>query len=339
MNREGVCWGCGDEYKDLVDHYYTTPDHRPMKWDTCNQCNKRYKSLNSHWNKSSSCFYPENIDLLDCMDDNCGSQFTTENIRKEHYRNNPTHSPDNMVECPCCGCIVNNNLGTHWKDNDGCDYPAISNFQHQVITGLLMGDAWLSFGNDRNPALRARMETKPYLKHLSNDIFPTYGEEIDLNRTAEESARGARESGFRPNARKENYSDLYLFETRSTPKLSVYERWYEGEKPYREKVFPQNINLTPETLKHWYVCDGSYHNNGGERYITIAMTNERNNQDKISQYFEDVGISTPHKYDGNDNDPENRCNARWLVDGSMELFDHMGSPLPGFKYKWPEEYQ
>ncbi len=120
--------------------------------------------------------------------------------------------------------------------------------------------------------------------------------------------------------------DLYLMRTRSLPCLNQFCSWYDNG----EKRFPDNLNLTPMALKMWYVCDGTKKvdddlTNGSPR-LSIGCSNENDRQEYINNLFDDIGVSptwAEHYFTF-------RC------EDSSELWEYMGTPVPGFEYKWPE---
>lgn len=231
--------------------------------------------------------------------------------------------------CHQCG---NNykKIGNHWIQSSSCNYKEFTDSQREIITGLLMGDGCINIGG-KNPLLQVGMISPNYLQYVS-DEFGILGSDVKLVETAAESAESARKTKFNPNAKKENYSDKYLWRSISHPELHEFNNWYNSGK----KVWPENIELTPTVLKHWYCGDGCWNNSGTINRIQIGISNEVNETEKVSQIFENVGLSAPSNYniyerkDGNTD-----CTAEFTVDQSKELWEYMGEPLPDFEYKWP----
>lgn len=176
---------------------------------------------------------------------------------------------------------------------------------------------------NHNPNLRISVIQRDYLEYLDG-VFGQLSTGVMLSRTAEEGAEKNRKSGFSPNAVEENYSDVYRLITRNHPELSEYHNWYSGGK----KTFPDDINLTPTTLKHWFVCDG----NMSDTRIRIGLSNERNNKEKIESYFP---VPVQRWDETSRSDGSIRCAAVFSTENSKKLFSYMGEPLPGFGYKWP----
>lgn len=235
-----------------------------------------------------------------------------------------------MVEvCKQCGEKFER-IGTHWSTGS-CHYPSFTDHQKEVITGVLMGDGSIS-RSSKNPSLSVGMISENYLKHLDYE-FGVFGCGVELMHTAEEGAKKNRESGFRENAKACNYSDVYLFRTRNHPELDEFAQWYSSG----EKVWPEDIELTPTVLKHWYCGDGHWDNRRSQNHIEISMDNEVENTDKVEKMFTNVGLPKP-TWSICDSEYGKRCIARFTIDQSHNLWEYMGKPLPDFKYKWPSEY-
>jgi hypothetical protein len=234
------------------------------------------------------------------------------------------------VACPECGKEYKN-LGMHWSWNPE-HRPSFTQHQKEIVTGLLMGDGTINRGG-KNPHIQCEMVSPNYLEYINNS-FGCLGNYVSLKSTAEESAERVRNSGFDEGAKSENYSDTYFWRSRSHPELQEFAEWYSTGK----KVWPMDIELTPTVLKHWYCGDGCWRNSNNNN-IQISMSNEIENQDKVSQMFEKVGLPSPSNYSISERkDGSKTCSARWTVEQSKELWKYMGEPLPDFKYKWPEEY-
>jgi hypothetical protein len=237
-----------------------------------------------------------------------------------------------MVECPECGEDYQR-LGSHWQHSPS-HRPKLTQRQLETVCGLLMSDGCIDHSG-KNSRLVCKMISSNYLEHL-DDVFGCLGLGVSLEKTAAESAKQNRDSGFSPDAKEENYSDVYQWTTRTHPKFNEFREWYSSGK----KVWPENIELTPTVLKHWYVGDGCRGTNKGINRILIGMSNEVENTEKVSQYFTDVGLPKPSNYNVHKRKMGGqKCSAQWVVEDSYELWDYMGQPLPDFEYKWPKEYR
>jgi len=237
------------------------------------------------------------------------------------------------VTCPNCGNQYEQ-IGVHWSSGDVCYEPQLDDELFEILVGNLMGDGCID-KCDKNPNLLCVMVNKEYLEYL-DETFGIFSTGVRLKSTAEDSAKANRERGFRPNASAENYSDVYSFRTRNLSQLKELADWYSSG----EKVFPENLELTPTILKHWYVCDGHYSlkEESDRGNIVLAMNNERENKEKIENYFHgiDVEIGRWREYDAGDYID---CAAVFHADETEQIFEYMGEPLPGFQYKWPADYR
>jgi hypothetical protein len=226
-----------------------------------------------------------------------------------------------MKECHDCGSEYKR-ISTHWS-RSSCNYPNLSEKHHEIITGMMMGDAWAE-GNDNNDKARIRIEsiTKPYLEYLQQELKPVSGE-VSLRRTAEEMVESL-------GGDIENTNHSYKLDTMYHPELTRYRQWYESG----QKVWPKELQLTPTALKHWYCGDGHYNNAGSNRHIKISMSNEYDNTEKVSNMFKRIGFDTAN-YNIQSRRDGIICDLTFTVDETERLFDYMGDPLPGFEYKWP----
>lgn len=210
-----------------------------------------------------------------------------------------------MTECPNCG-KDREQLGTHWVQSKNCDYPKLSDHQHEVITGILMGDGYIKH-TSASYYLGVQMVTEEYLEFISSDVFPILSTSVSSN-----------------------CRDIYTWRTRALPEINQYRDWYNSG----EKVFPENIELTPTILKNWYVCDGSLAKRKNTEHIRIGLTNERKNEEKVRKYFDNIEVSITNWGDYNSG-----CSAIFNSEESNKLWEYMGEPLPGFEYKWPDRYK
>ncbi len=224
-------------------------------------------------------------------------------------------------------------IATHWSMSSDCSFPPLTEKQKEITTGIVMGDGCINRAS-KNPKIVSDMTSKNYLEYI-DEIFGIFGRGVKIQRTAKESAKNSRESGFNLNAKEENYSDLWRWKSMCHPDLKAFAEWYETGN----KVWPEDVELTPTVLKHWYCGDGCWHNNGSKNYITISMSNEIKNRQKVNSIFENVGLPSPSNYGiSQRRNGSMKCNAEFTVDQSKELWEYMGEALPDFEYKWPEEY-
>lgn len=221
-------------------------------------------------------------------------------------------------------------VGAHWAISS-CDYPRITPRQEEILIGNLMGDGTINRGST-NPAFQVKMIKKEYLEYLHN-VFGIMSRGVTKARTAEECALENKQRSFTTAVHEEKYSDQYIWSTRTHPLFNGFSYWYRSG----EKIFPDDIFLSPTVLRHWFVCDGSYQKVNSQ--IQISMANEIENKQKIENYFEKVDLPTPNNWVEYKNSTGiTACTACWNKDESNKLFEYMRYSIPGFKYKFPESY-
>lgn len=231
------------------------------------------------------------------------------------------------MDCFSCGYEgTRRGLGSHYGSKPD-HRPELTDEQHQIISGLLMGDGHIN-RSATTPRLRAEMINREYLEYL-DDKFSHIGNGVSLSRTAEEQSKSHRESGFNESADEESYSDCYWWETMCHQELEEYATWYESG----EKVFPKDLKLTPTILKHWYVCDGGIiDKNAKNERIRINLDNERKNKEKILSYFDMIDTSDCYW-----DEQEHFTALCFNVEQSKKLYEYMGDGLPGFEYKFDNQ--
>lgn len=212
--------------------------------------------------------------------------------------------------CPDCGQSYTR-LGSHWTGD--CSAPEFTEHQLDVIKGLLMGDAWLR--TEGNSMLSIKMTNREYLESLQHE-FGVLGTGVNLHRKHENP----------------NWSDSYLFSVRSHKRLNRFDSWYEGG----EKIWPQDLQITPTVMKHWYVGDGHLEVRGESKRVIIALSNESGNEQKISKMLNTSGLEYTRWDEYELEDGRVTANIEFGVNETKQLFEYMGEPLPGFENKWPE---
>lgn len=224
--------------------------------------------------------------------------------------------------CPVCG-EENGRLGQHWASGR-CTYPKLSDHQRDVVTGVLMSDGYINRRDGRNPRLKVDSINKKYL-HLLDEIFDAFSTgEPTCYRTADEAASRDTLSRFDNSS----YQDQYTWGSRSLPELEKWAGWYDSGK----KIWPEDITLTPTVLKHLYAGDGSLHKKN--RTITIYLSNEMENRDKVNDYFTEQGLPEPIWQEESRDDGSISARIRWNKNESKELLEYMGQPVMGHEYKW-----
>lgn len=234
-----------------------------------------------------------------------------------------------MDTCPTCNNEYKR-LGMHWAMKEEC-IPTLTKHKKDIILGLLMSDGNIvQVNHSKNAYFMVSMITKEYLEYI-DDKLSYLSNGVKLVTTAEESARQKRESGFRPNANKENYNDIYRITTKTHPYFTELRKWYSTGK----KVWDYNIDLNPTVLKHLYCGDGTLHQ---KRSISIAAANEIDRQNEITEKFKKASYPVSNFNISKRKNGSKSMDILFNVKTSEKMFNDMGSPPPGFEYKWPEEY-
>jgi len=222
-------------------------------------------------------------------------------------------------------------MSGHWARN--CEYPEIPSDIIEELTGLLMGDGSIN-RSSKNPYMEIKMINREFLDWY-RDRLGIFGTDVFRGRDASEIAKANRESGFSPDAKKEDYHDAFRLRTRTHPQLQELADWYDSG----EKVWPDNIDLTPTVLKYWYCSDGALSIKGhGGSYMTLSLLNEIDNKDKVDRMFSRSNIQyskwITQDREGNSSHRGRSCRINFNQEQTEELLDYMGDPLPGFEYKW-----
>ena len=212
--------------------------------------------------------------------------------------------------CPDCGESYAR-LGSHWTGD--CSAPELTEHQLDIIKGLLMGDAWLR--TDGNSMLSIKMTNREYLEYLQHE-FGVLGTGVNLRRENENP----------------NWSDSYYFSIRSHKGLNRFDNWYEGG----EKTWPQDLQITPTVMKHWYAGDGHLELRGESERVKIGLSNESGNEQKISKMLNRSGLEYTRWDEYELEDGRVTASIVFGVNETKQLFEYMGEPLTGFENKWSE---
>lgn len=242
--------------------------------------------------------------------------------------------PHNFKRCPECQAIFPT-LGYHWQHNPN-HRPEITDRQHEVLTGLVMGDASVVVTETSiNPSFCVSMIREEFLVWIDEELNPI-GRGVKDGMSAEYIAKSNRETRFSPNADSKNYSDQYNLWTVPHPGLQrYYELYSTGSKRLKEK-----FDLTPLTLSVWYCCDGDLYINRGKEEMRISVSNLAETPSILEDMFNDIPVDVDfqlREYQGVHKDYPDSWSRRlhFNHNDSVKLWDYMGEPLPGFGYKWP----
>ena len=230
--------------------------------------------------------------------------------------------------CPRCGKQFQR-LAMHWQ-RSACERVGFTDSQLEHVRGLLMGDADIHGRNDPNPLFRLRMTNERFL-HYVDELFGILSKGVSLERTATEMAKQAMENqangvqGFE-SVNPSNYSSLYGLRTMSHPDLREFNQWYCSAG----KRYPEDLSLTPELCRMWYVCDGwlATDSTSTDRpRVMFKCTNERERQPFLTGLFDEEGFDAGFSRDS----------IQVSAHDTEQLLSWMGPAPPGFEYKWAYE--
>jgi hypothetical protein len=218
-----------------------------------------------------------------------------------------------MNKCPFCH-KERKSLARHW--NGECGPIKLTPYQRDVVYGILMGDGYIDSSSGMTPLLDIEMTNKKYLEYI-DDIFGIVSSGVSKRRDPSDGREIERNNS------------TYRLRTMRLPLFDKYVEWYEsGEKKIPEK------DISGTSLKHWYVCDGTREKRRSR--IRISICNERKRKSAMENIFSSFNVSPTwneskrkNKYGGW------RCSAVFTQEESRKLWRVMGSPPPGFEYKWP----
>lgn len=232
------------------------------------------------------------------------------------------------IGCPNCDEFFISHLGMHWNSNPS-HRPEITSRRKEILIGCLMGDGSCSLPElGQNPIMSVTNSNMDFL-YLIDEEMGTIGANIVLNKSAEEVAEEF-------DADVEDCKDVYQWISRTHDGFKEFRDWYSTG----QKRFPDNLKLTPLILKYWYCGDGTMREEDGPNSrpsLQIGAGNEVDRTGYLEGIFQDIGVSP--RFNISDGKYGKDMNVCFRVDDSEELWNYMGEPLPGFEYKWPENYR
>lgn len=178
----------------------------------------------------------------------------------------------------------------------------------ELLDGLMLGDGSLQLrGNAR---YRHSCKEREYLEWLKEEL-KSHG--IDFTEKVYEKPNGYG-TGF-----------TYQIYSRVNKTLTdEHKRWY----PEGTKRVPDDIKITPVTLKEWYIGDGTFDSRKGYlQCISLAahsFTYEE--RDRLVEQLESIGLNARNDKKGN---------IRILKSSVPQFFQYIGDcPVECYQYKW-----
>jgi hypothetical protein len=239
----------------------------------------------------------------------------------EHLKKNNIPTGHEAVECPGCGKLYSS-MGRHWARYSE-HAPELTNEERDMLIGIVMSDGNVHSPENQNSRIILKTTNKQYLEYVDNKLG-VLSMGVSKRISAKEKARKDRDSGWNEGALEENYSDMYGIGTRRCSMFNGFREWYSSGK----KRWPMDdLKLTPVMFKHLFVGDG---NKDGSDRISIGTLNELDRKDEIKAFFREAGFEVQAFHSGY---------FSFSQKTSYEIYEWMGEPLPGFKYKWPESFR
>jgi len=147
-----------------------------------------------------------------------------------------------------------------WKRNE----LIVNSKLDEILNGLMLGDGNLRKRKSGSIRLQMNMKYKKFLEWLK-EILENEGMKFVGDITSSTGKVGI------GNSNKE-YTSWHLHSKTYYKGLNeIYDKWY----PNGKKVIPKDLELTPITILHWYLGDGSKHftkQHRSLRFATLSFT-------------------------------------------------------------------
>ncbi len=220
-------------------------------------------------------------------------------------------------QCSECGGVYSE-LGKHFSKSSCSE--SLSDEQYEIIKGIVLGDGWVNWQQE-TPSVEVSLTNRDALEWIDEKLS-TYSNGVKSGVSAASRAENNRRSGFHPDASEEAYDDTWNLTTLSMESLQPIANWYSAG----EKRIPETVDITSESLRMWYICDGTIRWSGQNSYIVITTS-------KYSFGSDDVIDSVLDNYPGSHKVLSDAI--RFME--PKNFFEYIGEPIPGFEYKWEYE--
>jgi len=219
--------------------------------------------------------------------------------------------------CPYCGNWYKR-IGSHWSQSS-CEHPPISDYKIELLKGMMLGDGSLNFSN-KYPLFDIAMTNVTFLKWLQMELGWLSGT-FSIQKTASEIAQNDCERDFNTDVDGSHYLDYYRFYTTTHAQFEQFGQWYDTG----EIIFPENLSVSPLSLKIWYVSDGCLSwSTDSTCYVVFSSQNESDRPGEIICALEKYGFTVGQSSE----------NFRLSTSNTEDFFELIGDPVPGFEYKW-----
>lgn len=216
--------------------------------------------------------------------------------------------------CPDCDGEYQRVAG-HVSRSD-CEWPELSDYQVELLTGLMLGDGGLIRRTDRNPYYKLKMANEQFVNWVGDELgWLTSSVRLEVTGDELNERHGM-----------ENAQDQYRLQTKAISELDgTFGDWYTDDG----KRYPDNLSLTPMKAKLWYVADGSVDRqatrDNRRATVVIGCSNEVDRPGMVESLFSDVGFHPSMARSGL---------LRFPTAEAKNVLEWMGEPLPGFEHKW-----
>jgi hypothetical protein len=201
-------------------------------------------------------------------------------------------------ECPGCGGDYQR-LARHWTSG-ACTPPPVEDSTHELLTGLVIGNATASGNGQHNHAVLPTQH-RPFALWVHDQLgWLSHG------------VRRKDPDDKRPQ---------YRVRTHAHHALDRYREWYAGGT----KRIPEDVTLTPRIARAWYACDGGLEWPREESPPRIAFSAAIDGRrEDVARLLREAGYG-PNVYDRR---------ARLSIPATERFVEWIGDPVPGVEHKW-----
>lgn len=202
-----------------------------------------------------------------------------------------------------------------------------------VIEGSLLGDAglksWNKESDESNPYLYKKNKNYDHVKYFGSRIF----QKDYIHRIKENIYSKENDDKFK----KDSYSSFLLRTESKRELMNLYRKWYPKNNNYK-KVIPEDVDISPESLLHWFMDDGCSTLREGRKskqvFITMCSESfERDEQQMLCEkIYSQYGLTMNVR-------KSNSGGTGWrmfIPQSQTGLFYEIIGlcPVPSLEYKW-----
>lgn len=198
-----------------------------------------------------------------------------------------------------------------------------------VIEGCLLGDGGLLAYNRKSdlsyPSFYKKNKNYDHVKYIESLLFPNSRETKTKHTLSKLNGN--------------NYDVFYLKSYAKKDLLSLYRKWYPLENNYK-KIIPEDVDVSPEALLHWFMDDGCSTLRKGldrkSKQVFITMCSESFTKDEQQMLSEKIygqyGLTMNVR-------KSNSGGTGWRIiipqSQTCLFYEIIGPcPVPSLEYKW-----